>query len=90
MRRPFHFLIPALFLCLMAYIVYEAFTQSQVRCKACVEFKGQTACRTASGENRQAALEAAVDNACGELTQGMAELMTCRQKPPVSVECDLQ
>ncbi|MBI5086304.1 MAG: hypothetical protein HZB13_17120 [Acidobacteria bacterium] len=55
------------------------------RVEVCVENAGRTACSTASGETREAAVRTATDGACSLVASGMSETMACGQRPPKSV-----
>lgn len=71
-----------------ALLVMSALRQAQVSCEACVTFHGRTQCRTAAGPDRDQATQTAVDNACGLLTSGMANSISCANTPPDRVTCD--
>jgi hypothetical protein len=75
-----------IFIGFVVYIVYSTLQMGQFTCTVCVEFEGLTACRTASGETEEDALNAAVTNACAQVTSGMTNTRICTSKPPVSVE----
>jgi hypothetical protein len=79
--------IPAAFLLFMVYLAYLTFDLKKISCQVCVEFQGQTSCRTASGPTRQEAIRTATENACGQLASGMGQTRLCAQTPPVSVDC---
>lgn len=88
MSGPSRYLIPAAFLLFIGFVVYSTLNLGQVSCTVCIEFEGQTACRTAAGPNRGDAIRVATDNACAQVTAGMTNILKCTQQPPVSVECD--
>ena len=71
-----------------ALLVMSALRQAQVSCEACVTFHGRTQCRTAAGPDRDQATKTAIDNACGLLTSGMANSISCGNTPPDRVTCD--
>jgi hypothetical protein len=52
-----------------------------------MEFRGGTACRTASAETREDAIRTAADNACAQLVSGMTDSIACTQTPPKSISC---
>jgi hypothetical protein len=52
-----------------------------------MEFRGSTACRTASAETREDAIRTAADNACAQLVSGMTDSIACTQTPPKSISC---
>jgi hypothetical protein len=66
-------------------LVYLSLGQRQHRVEVCVEFKGRTNCRIASGPTEEQAIRTATDNACATITNGMTESMTCGRSKPASV-----
>ena len=80
--------LPILFAAFVIYILWATVFSGQVRCTVCIEFRGETACRSALGEDRDQALKTAKENACAQLTSGMAQLTVCKQQEPVSIEWD--
>jgi hypothetical protein len=56
------------------------------RVEVCMEFRGQSVCRTASGAAEADTLRAATDNACALLASGMTDSIACQNTPPVSVK----
>ncbi len=72
----------------VAYVIYSSLRLAKVRCEVCVEFRGQSACRTASGSSREEAIRTATENACAQLVSGMTDSMDCSQVPPQSVSCE--
>lgn len=69
-------------------LVYSMLQQASVTCEVCVEFKGNSQCRTALGATREEAQQTATSNACGFVAAGMADSISCGNKPPVRVTCD--
>ncbi len=61
--------------------------QAATSCDVCIEFKGQTQCRTAKGPNKIEAMKTAADNACALLASGMTESIACSHTDPKSVKC---
>jgi hypothetical protein len=53
----------------------------------CMDFQGQTQCRTASGANEHTAVQTAKDNACAYLVHSKTEGFLCSQTPPARVTC---
>jgi hypothetical protein len=72
----------ALFLC---YVVYSSLGLGHHRVEVCMEFRGQTACATATGATREEAQRTATDTACAQISAGMTDSMACSQSPPKSV-----
>ena len=56
-------------------------------CEVCIEFGGQTRCRTAKGSTREEAVTTATQNACALLASGMTDSIRCERTPPTKVEC---
>ena len=72
----------------VAYVIYSSLGLDRVSCEVCVEFRGQKACRTASGSNREEAIGTATENACAQIVSGMTDSMDCTGRPPRSVSCE--
>lgn len=71
----------------VAYVLYSSLSLDRVSCEVCVEFRGKTACRSASGATQEEAIRAATENACAQIVSGMRDTMACTQVPPKSVNC---
>ena len=71
----------------LALLIYSISQQTRVTCEVCVTFHGRTQCRTAAGVDRDQATRGAIDNACGLLTSGMSNSISCSNTPPDSVAC---
>jgi hypothetical protein len=74
-----------LFAALMALIAYSTMGTSSHRVEVCMEFHGQTNCRTASGSSEQFALRTATSNACAAIASGVTDSIACEQSPPSRV-----
>lgn len=68
-------------------LLYSTLSAQQVECTACVTFKGQTNCASASGVDEAEALKTAVNTACGTISAGMAESIQCAGMPPERPQC---
>ncbi len=68
-------------------LLYSTLSAQQVECDACVTFKGQTNCASASGVTEEEALKTAVNTACGTISAGMAESIQCAAMPPERPVC---
>jgi hypothetical protein len=66
-----------------------AMTLSQAgwECEACVEFQGQSACRTVTGARREDAEREALSNACAFLASGVTQILACQRSEPTSLRC---
>lgn len=69
-----------------ALLYYNTVSYNQYRVEVCMEFQGQTNCRTAQGSSEEAALRTAVDNACAMISSGMTDSMACSSSRPQSVK----
>lgn len=64
----------------------NSMSYGQYRVEVCMEFRGQTNCRTALGANEELALRAATDLACATISSGMTDSMACSGKRPQSIK----
>ncbi len=87
MSRKSSFVLTALVLGAMGYIVYGSMARVEKTCEVCVEFNGQRRCARASGATDQEATSAAQTTACGPLANGMSESIRCQNITPASVTC---
>jgi hypothetical protein len=71
----------------LAWIIYSSMGTQAYSCEACVEFNGQTQCRSAAGATREEALKTATSVACATLAHGMEQSIRCEQTPPKSINC---
>jgi len=71
----------------IAWIVYLSVGAQAYSCEVCVEFNGQTQCRSAAGTTREEAIKTATSVACATLASGMEQSMRCEQTPPKSIHC---
>lgn len=55
------------------------------RVEVCMEFRGRTQCKIASGATKEAAVRTAGDAACALIASGMTETMQCGHSEPKSV-----
>lgn len=71
----------------LAFLVYSSMSLGQYTCEACMEFRGQTKCRTAKGSTLEEARRTAIDNACAFLSGGVTDSIACTNTPPQSMKC---
>jgi hypothetical protein len=71
----------------LGYILISPALLDKVSCEVCMEFKGQEACRTASGTSRNEAASTARDNACAQVAFGREDSIACGNTEPSSVQC---
>jgi len=73
---------------LFGYLTYITMSSTAVSCEVCVEFRGATECRRATGKDRQEAELAAASTACGLISGGVTDGIACRNTTPKSVSCE--
>ena len=66
-------------------IVYSTSTLAAHKVEVCMEFKGQTSCRSASGSTEEFALRTATNNACATISSGVTDSIACDQSTPKKV-----
>lgn len=62
--------------------------QGQARCEVCVQYKGQTGCKTVAAPTEEDALAAARAGVCGEISGSMTRDLACMRVQPVSASCE--
>lgn len=80
------FLIAAFIAGLFALVVYSSMGLTAYRVEVCMAYDGRTACRSASGADKETALRTASDNACAQISSGMTDSMACGRSTPTSVK----
>ena len=75
-------------LVVIGLMVYGMQGLSTNTCEVCIEFNGQTKCRSAKGPNKMEAIKTATDNACAYISSGMTESMSCGRSTPKSTKCE--
>jgi hypothetical protein len=75
----------AIVVLILGVIVYSSFNLASHRVEACVAFKGQAACRTASGSSEEFARRTAISNACAQIASGMTDSIACEQSTPTKI-----
>jgi hypothetical protein len=85
MRVVLGVLLGVAFIGLMAYAVLQ---ETQVSCEVCLDYRGNSACRTSSAIDRNAAIQGAIHNACAILSSGVTDGIDCNATRPRSVQCD--
>lgn len=75
------------FAALIAVFTYLAISPNEVTCEVCIEFRGRTECRRATGKDRMEAETAAASTACGIISGGVTDGIACRNTVPKSVTC---
>ena len=75
----------AIFLAVLFYSTISL-TRNRFRVDVCMEFRGQTNCRVASGATQESALRTAITNACALISGGVTDSQQCERSTPVSVK----
>ena len=75
---------------MVGLVLYLSLSFDEVRCEVCVEYKGQTECRTAGGSDSETASRTAIDNACAFLISSKTDAFLCGQGTPKKVSCQSQ
>lgn len=70
---------------ILGLLVYSSLNLTQHRVELCIEFKGQSRCKIASGSSQEAAYRTALDNACGELAGGVTDTLACQRSEPTKI-----
>lgn len=72
----------------LAVLLYAtiSLTRGRTRVQVCMGFGGRTNCRVASGSSRDAAMRAAVNNACALISSGVTDSQQCEHSTPLSVK----
>src|SRR6185436_13175398 len=61
----------------LGYMIYLTTSVSGVSCEVCVEFRGVTECRKATGKDQEEASTAAASTACGLISGGVTDGIAC-------------
>jgi Na+-transporting methylmalonyl-CoA/oxaloacetate decarboxylase gamma subunit len=69
----------------LGVLIYSTLGLSQHSVEVCMEFRGRSACRTASAATRESAQRTATTNACAMLASGMTDSMACSATPPAKI-----
>lgn len=81
-------LIAVLFgVAILGVVIFLSLGLDTYTCEVCMTFKDRTQCRTASGADRQTAVQSAHDNACAFLVNSKTDGFLCGQTPPSNVVC---
>jgi hypothetical protein len=72
-------------LVVLGVLVYSTLNLAAHRVEVCVEFRGASACRIASGSTTDFALRTATQNACAQIASGVTDSIACEQSKPVKI-----
>lgn len=71
----------------VAYVLAGSMEVSNHTCEVCMEYKGQSQCRTVAAATVELAREGAIQNACAFISGGVTESMACHRGTPTSEKC---
>jgi hypothetical protein len=69
-----------------AWMTMSVLKEAKVGCKVCMSFNGNQNCGVAEGTDQRACVSTARDNACATIVRGMAEVIQCSQKEPLTID----
>lgn len=69
----------------LAVILYSTMNLAAHRVEVCMQYRGLTNCRIASGSTREFALRSATTNACAGVASGVTDSIACEQSAPTKV-----
>lgn len=72
---------------ILGAIIYLSMGFNTYTCEVCITFKGRSQCRSASGADRETAMQSAHDNACAFLVNSKTDGFLCGQTAPSKVVC---
>jgi hypothetical protein len=71
----------------LGWAVYSSIARVEAQCDVCIEWAGETICRSGAGADEKEAILAAQQSACGGNAQGMTESIRCLNLQPKQVQC---
>jgi hypothetical protein len=74
-----------LFAALIGLIIYSTMSVGGQRVEVCMQFNGNSACRTASASTKEFALRTAMQNACAQIASGVTDSLACERSEPLKV-----
>ena len=71
----------------LAYVVFQSMNLEAASCEVCMQYNGNSQCRTVGGPTVDDARQGAITNACAYLSSGVTDSMACQRTKPVSEKC---
>jgi hypothetical protein len=71
----------------MAALIYTTLSETGVECEVCVDYRGQSMCKTVTAPDRTQAIQQATATACALLSSGVTAGMECNSAPPSITRC---
>ena len=87
MRRSTRWTVIAGIIGLVGYVIYGSMARVERQCELCVEFNGQTVCRSGAGATDEEARQAAQTAACAMVAFDMAQSIQCDRTVPKTQRC---
>jgi hypothetical protein len=69
-------------LVVLGVLVYSSFHLSAYAVEICMNYKGNSACATSKGADKQTALESAMQTACAQIASGVTDTIGCARTEP--------
>jgi hypothetical protein len=71
----------------LAALVWTTLAHSGVECEVCLDYRGESLCRTVAAGDADEATQQAIANVCAILSQGVTQGLECQRTPPRSLRC---
>jgi len=71
----------------VAVVVYRTMQIATFECEVCIEFRGNSVCRTVQAASTAEARTSAINNACALLASGVTDSLACERQPPLKLQC---
>jgi len=71
----------------IGFVVWSSFQVGRVHCDVCITFNGRQACRSVDGDDEQDTRQAAITNACAQISSGVTDSMACGRTTPTKLDC---
>ena len=67
-------------------IAFGTLSGPRYRVEICMFFGGRYTCKTVAARSEEGAVKSGIQNACGDLASGVAEVMNCQSTEPKSIK----
>ena len=71
----------------LAVLIQQTLSLEAHTCEVCVQYNGNSQCRTVSGKTIEEARRGAITNACAFVSAGVTDSMACQRKPVLKESC---
>ncbi len=72
---------------IVAYVIAGSFSVDTHTCEVCMEYEGESQCRTVSAATIELARQGAIQNACAYISGGVTGSIGCGRGTPLSEKC---